>query len=503
MSSPWQGVRAAFHRPDTRIYRIVQGAIWVLIALSIGLLVVEVLAFPKNASLVYVDRLVLLVFAVELVLRVASFRPAGVDFFDRGFVGRLRAHLFGRLRYMMRPLILVDILTVAALVPALRGLRVLRLFRLFRTSRIFRYKNPFGGLERAFRDNLLLFAFAFSILGVSVLVGGLSLYLVEADLNKNLRSVGDGIWWALVTLTTVGFGDISPVTSLGRVVGSVLMIAGMFNLALFAGIVGRTLLTSVFGIREEQFRMSGYIDHLVICGYDAGAGMLLDAVRQEFDPSQENIVLFARGERPEDVPPEFMWVEGNPTKESELGKVRLTHARAALLVASREVTPQHADAATILTAFTLRRFLARQGVENRRKQPLYIVAEILDEENVEHALTAGADEVIETTRLGFSLLSHAIAQPGTATVLSRVASIGSHSLFVGSLKPRLVCPTPFDEVSRRIKEAGGLLVGVRAPNSDEDILNPADDFLVHPGSDYIYLAENPILSGGSRARKLS
>lgn len=492
----WNGVRAAFHRPETAVYRIVQGAVWALIALSVALLAVEAV-LPEGSRwwpvLVAFDRAVLWVFGVEVALRIASYRPRGLDFFRLSPGRRLRVHLLGRLRYCFRPLILVDLLTVAALVPALRGLRVLRLLRLARTARIFRYSNPFSGLAGAFRDSALLFGFALSILGGSVLLGGVSIYLIESGRNPTIDSVGDGVWWAIVTLTTVGFGDITPVTGLGKVVGGALMVAGLFNLALFAGIVGRTLLTAVLGIREEQFRMSGYIDHLVICGYDPGAHMLLDALRLEFDPEARRIVLFAPGDRPDDLPPELLWVSGDPTKESELDKVRLTHARAAILVASRAPAPQQADAATILTAFTLRRYLAGRQRTDERRRPLYIVAEILETENVEHARTAGADEVIETTRLGFSLLAHAIAVPGTAALLTRVAASGAHSLYVGEPPAELALPATFADAARATREHGALLVGLRDPDGRRDQLNPPDDHPVAPGTRLVYLAERPVL----------
>lgn len=491
-----EGVRSAFHRPETAAYRWVQGAVWSLIALSALLLSLEIAVDPSSPwqpLLAAADRVVLWVFGVELILRVLSYRPPRLDFFQLSTAGRLRAHLLGRLRYCLSPLMLVDILTVAALVPALRGLRVLRLLRLLRTLPLFRYSNPFLGLERAFKENGLLFGFAFSIFGASVLLGGTSIFLIESRANPSVQSLGDGVWWAVVTLTTVGFGDITPITALGKIVGSVLMVAGMFNLALFAGIVGRTLLTSVLSIQEEQFRMSGYIDHIVVCGYGAGAHMLLDAVQCEFDPHTTGIVLFAPGDRPEDVPPELLWVKGDPTKESELDKARLTHARAVILVASRTTDTQHADANTILTAFTIRRYLGAEESAERRRTPLYIVAEILEEENVEHARKAGADEVIESNRLGFSLLAHAIAVPGTAAILSRVATSGANNIYVSKPPAELALPAPFERVAHEIKERGGLLLGLRDSKTKNDRMNPPDDFEVAAGMRLIYLAERPVL----------
>ena len=124
------------------------------------------------------------------------------------------------------------------------------------------------------------------------------------------------------------------------------------------------------------------------------------------------LILLSIGLFVVEVPHQFTWVSGDPTKESELDKVRLDHASAAIIVGSRDMIPQQADAITILTAFTIRRYLRQKDSHGHRVRPLYIVAEVLDAENVDHARTAGADEVIETNRLGFSLLAHAIVMPG-------------------------------------------------------------------------------------------
>jgi len=502
MQAVLDAVRAAFHRPETRTYRIVQGFVWGLIAVSVVILLLELFvpASRLPSWLEALDRTVLGIFVVEILLRILSFHPQSLDLFQLSPPGRLRAHVLGRLRYALQPLNLFDILAVSSLLPGLRGLRALRLLRLARTPRIFRYSTPFQGLQRAFQDNKLLFVFAFSVFGASVLLGGLSFYLAESAAGPtepagSAPSLGNAIWWAIVTLTTVGFGDITPVTWQGKVVGSALMVTGMFNLALFAGIVGNTILHAVLSIREEQFRMSGILNHLVICGYDPGCRMLLDAIVAEIDVEHAPVVLFAEGERPGDLPASFMWVPGDPTKESELDKVRLTHAEAAIVVGARSLPPQSADANTILTVFTLRSHLAKKSKSEARKRPLYIVAEILETENVDHAQAAGADEVIESTRLGFSLLAHAVTTPGSGAVMSQVVSAGAHSLFIGSLPVGWEAPLPFQQLAQRLKrERGILLLGVRDPRTGENHLNPPDDLPVGPDTQVLYLAEGPFRS---------
>jgi len=489
----WDLVHEAFHRPTSPLNQRLTAVVWVLIVVSMLPLVFDIFVSTDHpAWLLRFDEVVLAAFAVEYVLRVASYHPPAVGFYKLGPAQLVRAHIFGRLRFMLQPMMLVDLLTILGSVPLLRGLRALRLLRLLRSAQILRYANPFEGIARALEENALLFAFGLTVFFGATVVGGLSFYLTERDANEAIATIPDAMWWSIVTLTTVGYGDLTPATGLGRVVAGVLMIAGMVTLALFAGIVGSSLVSTVVNLREEQFRMSQFIDHILVCGYEPGSRMLLDTLSQELDLTTHEVVVFAPGERPPDVPPDFRWLPGDPTKESELEKARLVHAGAVVVVGSRTDLPQHADARTILTLFTIRRYLKRHQETERRARPLYMVAEILDAENVEHARTAGADEVIETTRMGFSLLAHAIEVHGTATILGELADVSGHSLFVGPVPHNLAGQT-FAAVSRGLKAQHNILViGLRDAEGD-DTLAPPDDREVPSSFRVIYLGRAPVL----------
>lgn len=496
-------MRAAFHEPDSRIYQVTIGVVAFLIVVSVGLFVADIvvgLHLDDDPRYRVVDNVILALFAIEIAIRMGTYRDPQLDYFHLSPPARVRIHIWSRLRYALEPLNLIDIITVLAVVPELRAIRAVRLLRLLRTTKVFRQANPFAGIARAFTDNRYLYLFAFTALGLEVLIGGVSIYLSEravpgaAGPNPAITSLADGFWWALVTLTTVGFGDISPITPLGRVVGSVLMVGGMFTLALFAGIVGQSLLASFLRFKEEAYRMNPYIDHVIVCGYNPGARMLLDALSAELRAGQE-VVVFARGERDPEVPAEFAWIEGDPTKESELAKARPAHARALIVVGHREMPPQQADAVTLMTLFTFRAFLRKASLAERRKHPLYIVCEILEEENVDHARTAGANEVIQTANVGFSLLAHTVLMPGTAAILGKVAGVGAHSIYVA--RPPLAEGTgrTFGAVSRAIKAShGALVIGVRAPGSGAHRINPPDDTPVASDDEVIYLAEGPVLT---------
>ncbi len=486
------GIHDAFHAPKTTLYRWTQGLIWALIGLSIVLLVSDAFVEAENPRLVAVDRVILVLFAIEWLCRVGTVRPQTLRVFQVGRLERVRIKAVARLRFAVRPMQLIDLLAILAVFPGLRGLRALRLLRLLRSAPAFRYANPFEGFIRAIESNTLLFTFAFSLLGLETVVGGITLFLTEIDAQPGL-SPADGFWWALVTITTVGYGDITPLTALGRIVGGFLMVGGMVTLALFAGIIGQSLVTAVLTIREEQFRMGDYADHLVVCGYDGTTHLLLDALRSELDLEDTRVVLFADREQPRDLPPDFLWAQGDPTKQSELDKVRLTHAAAVIVSGDRISEPQKADASTILTVFTIRSYLAEHAGEmSLRKHPLYVVAEILDSENVEHARAAGANEVVETRRVGSAMLAHAIRYHGAADVMSGVLLSGNQNqnVYVGRVPEEYVELRGYLELLRAMQAAqrGALVLGFRAPDGTEHI-NPKPNEPVPRGSLLIYLAD--------------
>ena len=496
LSRVYSFLRTAFHDETSTAYRWVERVVWLLIAGSLALVFADVRrpdGVPASRGFERLDTVVLWLFVIELVLRVGSYHPPVLNVLDGPTTFRWRQNIWGRLRFVATPLILLDVMAVLALVPALRGLRALRLLRLVRGVKFFRYSTPIQGIMRSFQENALLYTFNVSFLMSGVGIGGLSLFLAERGLNPEVDSVSDGLWWSLVTLTTVGYGDVTPVTPLGRGIGGVLMVAGMFTLALFAGTVGSTLLRSLMSLREDTFRMSTYTDHLVVCGYDPSATLLLDSLVSELRESETEILVFAPGERPIELPAHFVWVSGNPTRESELDKARLPYARVAIIIGARDQTIQQADAQTILTLFTLRSFLSKQPETQRRKQPLHVIAEILDPENRDHASAAGADEVVETTQLGFDLIAHAARVPGSGTIMSSVAASESDSLFIE--QNPLHEAIAFAELAHRVREHFQVVViGVRHRASQRVELNPTDDMIVAADDELIYLGDSPVFA---------
>lgn len=149
-----------------------------------------------------------------------------------------------RARYSRSFFGVVDLLAllptyVALMAPAVHVLidvRVLRLLRIFRVLRLGKFVSEFGALGRALRASRhKIFVFLFFVVIVVLIIGTL-MYVIEGPEN-GFTSIPVGVYWAITTMTTVGFGDITPATDTGRFIASIIMLLGWGTLAVPTGIV--------------------------------------------------------------------------------------------------------------------------------------------------------------------------------------------------------------------------------------------------------------------------
>ncbi len=128
---------------------------------------------------------------------------------------------------------------VALLTPAVSALvdvRVLRLLRVFRVLRLGKFVAEFGALGRALASSRhKIFVFLFFVV-IVVLVMGTLMYVVEGA-DNGFTSIPTGVYWAITTMTTVGFGDVTPQTDVGQFIASIMMLLGWGTLAVPTGIV--------------------------------------------------------------------------------------------------------------------------------------------------------------------------------------------------------------------------------------------------------------------------
>lgn len=124
-------------------------------------------------------------------------------------------------------------------IPSFEFLRYGRLIRLFRLLRVMRAFRSVKYLTKHLFKNRTQGTFAtVSLIAVLMIIfGSISILQVEIDVNSNIKSAEDAIWWAFVTITTVGYGDKYPITTEGRVIAAFLMVTGVGLFGTFTGFV--------------------------------------------------------------------------------------------------------------------------------------------------------------------------------------------------------------------------------------------------------------------------
>jgi len=204
----------------------------VLNVLAVTLETVQWIYLPYKHVFHAFDIFSVAVFTIEYALRIWT---CTLDL-------RYRHPVSGRIRFALTPFAIIDLVAILPfylplLIPDMRFVRVVRLFRIFRILKMARYSdsvNTFINVFRSKREDLTITFFA-----VVVLLMVASSLMYEAEYNAQpdkFSSIPAAMWWGIVTLATVGYGDLYPITPMGKLIGSIVVVLGIALFALPTGI---------------------------------------------------------------------------------------------------------------------------------------------------------------------------------------------------------------------------------------------------------------------------
>jgi len=236
-------------RPTSRVEISYHFLVFLLVFICIALSVFSTIRIHEEKAgeiLFHLEILIVIWFSIEFFVRLWA----------AGCRSRFQG-LLGRLRFLKCPFCVIDIVTICASLvvlsgfgdkvyaaSALRGLRFFQILRLVRMDRRGGTWKLLGSVVYAHRQELLTTLYIdFLILVFSSFV----MYLAEKDVNSQFASFAHALWWGVITLCTVGYGDITPLTWQGKLIASFSAIAGISFFALPAGILG-----SGFALKVQQ-----------------------------------------------------------------------------------------------------------------------------------------------------------------------------------------------------------------------------------------------------------
>jgi voltage-gated potassium channel len=325
-----------------------------------------------------------------------------------------------------------------------------------------------------------VFYLVLTLLGV-LLLGALGFSLVEPSEGPWWDRFGRAVWWGLVTLTTVGYGDVVPVTFWGRLVGTGLMVIGFISLSLVTATIASVFIERKFR-QERGLEAVKATQHILILGWPEEAETLVDQLLKRL-PATIPVVLINKAlpEQMDAIKERFpekavFYLRGDYAREEILLKANIQGAIKAIILADRQSdeTAAQVDQRTLFTALTLKALHSK----------VRILAELLRPENRAYLERAGAEQVLIRGQYDSSLLAGAIASPALFRIFTSLLTGDGQSLWDVEIPTRFHGLPLSVLVSYLQEQNQGILIGLYTEGralSLEDLLSDEpsaiDDFI--------------------------
>lgn len=288
-----------------------------------------------------------------------------------------------------------------------------------------------------------------------MILGGLVLRMLE------IGKITEGeapFWWAIVTMTTVGYGDFTPKTLEGRMFAVFVMFAGISLTAMFTAIISSIFVAK--RIREEKgLEKVNIKNHIILCGWNRNADKIIDSIQYLAEAPRKNIVLINDLDEEEIARLKTRYrkirlhfVVGDFTSEQVLEKANLEAAETVIIIPSDiNDSIQNPDDKTIRAALTIK------GLEPN----IRLIAYLHDRENLTHIKRANADEVVISDDFGAYMLASHVMDPGIPQTVNRLLDNVSKNRFKRVDIPSEFIGKPFDNLFNHFrKKNNSILVGV-------------------------------------------
>jgi len=269
---------------------------------------------------------------------------------------------------------------------------------------------------------ILSIAITFILLGLMLVI-----FFMEKESNPNMNNLFDAFWYIIVTITTVGYGDISPGTYAGRLVAIILLLTGV---AIFGALSGK--FASLLFDRQQKkdrglLKMQNMKKHFLILGWKPDFERILEGILSA-NPEipVDKVVLLNNAPQSEmekiknnEMFKNINWVNGDFTDEAALLKAQLKTAERALILSdySEKFSTLEIDSRTVLAAITIKNLNPR----------IYCVAEIINSKFEKHLSLAHCDEIILSSDYELNILFQASSGRGMSHILRELISEDTES----------------------------------------------------------------------------
>lgn len=306
------------------------------------------------------------------------------------------------------------------------------------------------------------------VIAVMLFISSISISFFEPDLTwKN------GLWWSVVTLTTVGYGDIAPATIGGRAVAVLIMFFGIGLLGMLSATLASVLISKRMEENRGMNRLS-FKDHIIIVEWNHRARAILHELRADRKTADSSIVLIADLVEKPVADEKLFFIKGVVDEES-LGKAAITGASTVIILGDDALEATARDAKVVLSTLTIESIAP----------DVYTVAELVDQRHVQHCRRAMVDEIIVGSELSSHLIASAAIDHGISKVVSELLSTRyGNELYSMELPSGMAGLSFLELIVRMKKERQSIVIGVQKGQGADLVTNPPADYQMEDG-DYL------------------
>lgn len=278
-------------------------------------------------------------------------------------------------------------------------------------------------------------------------------------------SWANALWWSIVTLTTVGYGDITPATFAGRIIGVIIMVFGIGMLGMFTATIASIFVEKK--LKENRGMKSfDFENHIILCEWNHRTADILKEIRSDQRMETGPIVLIANEEMKPVDDENLYFIKGDVTEEN-LKRANLEKANTVVILGDDSLDANARDAQTVLATLT---------VESMNPD-VYTIVELVNENNVRHCKRANADEIIVGNEFSSRLISRSALDHGISLVLSELLSSSyGNELYKIPLPPELDGKKFIEVFTEMKRRNNSTILAIQKENGGAVLSNPAPDY---------------------------